>query len=111
MSDLATGAFRSVGPSDAIPDHFVVPHYLDDRKLRVSVARVDGRLDAFEDLCTCAEPSCPLSGGLLEGTTIVCQCHGSRFDLTTGAVVNGPATEALTVYEVQEADGEIRVRV
>jgi 3-phenylpropionate/trans-cinnamate dioxygenase ferredoxin subunit len=26
-------------------------------------------------------------------TTIMCQCHGSRFDIATGAVVNGPATE------------------
>jgi nitrite reductase/ring-hydroxylating ferredoxin subunit len=51
-----------------------------------------------------------LSGGLLTGTTIMCQCHGSRFDITTGAVVNGPATEALKVYEVQEADGSIRIR-
>jgi nitrite reductase/ring-hydroxylating ferredoxin subunit len=40
----------------------------------------------------------------------MCQCHGSRFDVTTGAVINGPATEPLHVYEVQEADGEIRVR-
>ena len=38
---------------------------------------------------------CPLSGGLLTGTTLMCQCHGSRFDLTTGAVLNGPATEPL----------------
>ena len=44
---------------------------------------------------------CPLSGGLLTGTTITCQCHGSRFDIPTGAVISGPATEALTVYEVR----------
>jgi nitrite reductase/ring-hydroxylating ferredoxin subunit len=40
----------------------------------------------------------------------MCQCHGSRFDVTTGAVINGPATEPLHVYEVQETDGEIQVR-
>jgi 3-phenylpropionate/trans-cinnamate dioxygenase ferredoxin subunit len=111
MSDLTTDAFRTLGPSDALPEEFVVPFYLDDRKLRVSVARVGGNLYAFDDLCTCAEPACPLSGGLLEGTTLMCQCHGSRFEVTTGAVVNGPATEALTTYETQEVDGEIRVRV
>jgi 3-phenylpropionate/trans-cinnamate dioxygenase ferredoxin component len=87
----------------------VLPHYLDDRKLRVSVARVDGRLYAFGDLCTCTDEPCPLSGGLLTGTTIMCQCHGSRFDITTGAVVSGPATEPLSVYEVHEVDGEIRI--
>lgn len=110
MTELAADAFRTVGPSEAIPDDFVVPYYLDDRKLRVSVARVEGRLYAFDDLCTCAGQACPLSGGLLEGTTIMCQCHGSRFELTSGAVVNGPATAALTMYEVQEADGDVRIR-
>lgn len=110
MTDLAADTFRTLGPGDAISDDFVVPYYLDDRKLRISVARIGGHLHAFDDLCTCAEQPCPLSGGLLEGTTIMCQCHGSRFDLTTGAVVRGPATEALVMYEVQEVDGEVRIR-
>ena len=43
------------------------------------------------------------------GTIIMCQCHGSRFDITTGAVINGPATEALNVYEVHEAEGSIHI--
>jgi 3-phenylpropionate/trans-cinnamate dioxygenase ferredoxin component len=110
VTDLAADTFRALGPSDAIADDFVAPYYLEDRKLRISVARVGGRLYAFDDLCVCAEPACPLSGGLLEGSILMCQCHGSRFELTTGAVVNGPATEALTTYEVEEADGEVRVR-
>ena len=41
----------------------------------------------------------------------MCQCHGSRFDITTGAVVDGPATEPLNVYEVREVDGSLRIRV
>jgi 3-phenylpropionate/trans-cinnamate dioxygenase ferredoxin component len=110
MSDLATDAFRIVGPVEAMPNDVVVPYYLSDRKLRISIARVDGRLYAFDDLCTCADQPCPLSGGLLTETTIMCQCHGSRFDIATGAVVNGPATHALHVYEVQEVDNDIRVR-
>jgi 3-phenylpropionate/trans-cinnamate dioxygenase ferredoxin component len=110
MTDLASTAVRTLGPSEAIPDNFVVPYYLDDLKLRVSVARVDGRLYAFDGLCTCADQACPLSGGLLSGTTLMCQCHGSRFDVTTGTVINGPATEPLHLYDVTEADGEIRIR-
>ena len=110
MSELATNAFRTVAPGDAVPDDLVVPYYLDDRKLRIAVARVEDRLYAFDDICTCADEGCPLSSGLLTGTTIMCQCHGSRFDITTGAVINGPATEALDVYDVQEVDGDIRVR-
>jgi 3-phenylpropionate/trans-cinnamate dioxygenase ferredoxin subunit len=110
MTELAVEAFRTLGPSDAIPNDFVVPYYLDDLKLRISVGRVDERLYAFDDLCTCAEQACPLSGGLLTRTTLMCQCHGSRFDIATGAVINGPATDALTMYEVQEVDGSIQIR-
>ena len=110
MSDLATAGFRTVAPSDAVPEDSVVPYYLADRKLRISVARVDDRLYAFDDLCTCADQACPLSGGLLTGTTVMCQCHGSRFDIATGAVITGPATEALGVYEVEELEGHIHIR-
>ena len=107
----ATELFRTVGQSHAIPNDFVVPYYLDDRKLRISVARINDRLYAFDDLCTCAKESCPLSGGMLTDATIICQCHGSRFDIATGAVLHGPAIEALNVYEVQEFEGSIRIRV
>ena len=112
MTDLATKQpFRTLGAADAITNDFVVPYYLDDLKRRISVARADDRLYAFDDLCTCADPPCPLSGGLLTETTVMCQCHGSRFDISTGAVLNGPATEPLNSYEVQEVDGQIQIRV
>jgi 3-phenylpropionate/trans-cinnamate dioxygenase ferredoxin subunit len=107
---LATAAFRPIGPSNAILNDYVVPYYLDDRKRRISIARVNDRLYAFDDLCTCSREACPLSGGLLTGTTIMCQCHGSRFDITTGAVIDGVATEALQIYEVQEVEGQIQIR-
>ena len=110
MTELGAAAFRQVGRGDAIRHDVVVPYYLADRKLRISIARVNDRLYAFDDLCTCAREACPLSGGLLTGTTIMCQCHGSRFDITTGAVVNGPAIEALRVYEVQEVEGRVEIR-
>jgi 3-phenylpropionate/trans-cinnamate dioxygenase ferredoxin subunit len=110
MTELTAEEFRTVARADTIPSGSAVPFYLDDVKLRISVARVDEDLYAFDDLCTCAELRCPLSGGLLTGTTVMCQCHGSRFDITTGKVIDGPATEALGTYEVQETGGEIQVR-
>jgi 3-phenylpropionate/trans-cinnamate dioxygenase ferredoxin component len=110
MTEAATEAFRAVGPAGAIANDFVVPYYLGDLKRRISVARVDDRLYAFDDLCKCEERACPLSGGLLTGTMLMCQCHGSRFDITTGAVINGPAIEALRVYEVKETGGTIQIR-
>jgi 3-phenylpropionate/trans-cinnamate dioxygenase ferredoxin component len=109
MTQVAPAAFRTIGPSDAFPADLVVPHYLDDRKVRISIARIGDHLYAFDDLCTCAEQACPLSGGLLTGTTLMCQCHGSRFDMASGAVLSGPATKRLKVYEVQEVEGDVRV--
>ena len=107
---LMVDMFRTVGRGDTIPEGHVIPYYLDDRKLRLSVARVGDRLYAFDDLCTCAQEACPLSGGLLTETTIMCQCHGSKFDISSGAVISGPATRALGVYQVQEVEGSIRIR-
>jgi nitrite reductase/ring-hydroxylating ferredoxin subunit len=110
MTELATVRFHTIDASDAISNGSVVPYYLGDHKLRVSIARVDDRLFAFDDLCTCSAEPCPLSGGLLAGTVIMCQCHGSRFDITTGAAIRGPATKALTTHEVREVDGVVQVR-
>jgi cholesterol oxidase len=37
--------------------------------------------------------------------------NGSRFDITTGVILSGPAAEPLNVYEVKEADGDIQPRI
>ena len=116
--DHAAAADRARGRRGRTParrdqgtSQFVVPYYLDDRKLRVSVARVADHLYAVDDLCPCADQACPLSGGLLTGTTIMCQCHGSRFNVVSGAVLNGPATDALNTYEARAVDGSVQIRV
>jgi nitrite reductase/ring-hydroxylating ferredoxin subunit len=40
---------------------------------------------------------------------LMCQCHGYRFDITTGAVINDPAARPLNVYDVQEVGRAVRV--
>ena len=56
---------------------------------RVNVANADGHLYAFDDTCT--HTGCSLARGTLDGTTVTCGCHGSQFDVTSGAVLRGPA--------------------
>jgi Rieske Fe-S protein len=55
-----------------------------------------GAVHAFS--ATCTHQGCPVSR-VADGT-IDCPCHGSRFDATTGAVVNGPATRGLAPVAV-----------
>jgi len=111
MSTADSADFRPLAKSADLPDGYVLPVYLEDLKRRVAVVRLEDGPHAFDDLCPCAKPACSLSSGLLEGGTLMCQCHGSRFDVISGAVERGPATEPLRVYEATEADGEVRAAV
>ena len=59
----------------------------------------------------CSHLSGPLhEGGLSEdGTCVVCPWHGSEFRLADGSVRRGPATAPVAAFEVQVADGRVRV--
>jgi nitrite reductase/ring-hydroxylating ferredoxin subunit len=106
---IATAAFRSVDTQERLPEAYVNAYYVHDLKLRIAVARVNDMFYAFDDLCS--HDACPLSSGLLTGTILMCQCDGSQFDVTTGAVLRGPATEPLATYEVRVKEGRIEIRV
>jgi nitrite reductase/ring-hydroxylating ferredoxin subunit len=65
----------------------------------VTVANVDGHLHAFDD--TCPHAGCSLVKGELDGTTVTCDCHDSQFDVTSGAVLRGPARRPVRSRVVQ----------
>jgi nitrite reductase/ring-hydroxylating ferredoxin subunit len=70
----------------------------------IVVSNIGGKFFAIGDRCT--HRRCSLSKGKMEGELVTCPCHGSRFNLKTGAVVKGPATEPEPVYPVTvEGDG------
>lgn len=59
----------------------------------------------------CSHRGCSLADGKLDGRIIECACHGSRFELSDGAVRQGPATAAQPAFETRERDGRIEVRL
>jgi nitrite reductase/ring-hydroxylating ferredoxin subunit len=60
---------------------------------------------AFEDACT--HMGCSLANGELDGTVVTCACHGSQFDVTSGAVLRGPAQRPVRAIRVTVENGEI----
>ena len=77
------------------------------RETRITLANVAGTIFAIDDTCT--HRGCSLGDGKLEGSTVQCACHGSRFDVTSGAVVRGPAENPVRSYPVTVANGEVQV--
>ena len=74
----------------------------EDEKVVVSRA-ADGSLKAYSTICT--HGGCPINK--LSGTTLVCPCHGSRFEATTGKVLKSPASVPLTELSVEVKNGKI----
>ena len=69
----------------------------------VAIVRTEGQVFAIRDVCSHAEV--PLSEGEVDGCTIECWLHGSRFDLRTGEPTGPPATEPVPVYPLK-IDGD-----
>ena len=67
----------------------------------------DGEFYAIYDECSHAE--IPLSEGEVDGRTLECWLHGSRFDMRTGEPTGLPATEPVPVYPVEIRDGDVYI--
>jgi len=75
----------------------------------VLLLRHDGHLHALHDRCS--HRGCELSAGQVEGESVTCPCHGSRFSLRDGSIERGPATARQPVFETRESQGRIEVRL
>lgn len=82
-------------------------HVFDIDGNKVSVALAGGQLYAFGDTCT--HRGCSLAKGKLEGTTVTCPCHGSQFDITSGSVVHGPATQPVRSLAVEVKGDDVLI--
>jgi 3-phenylpropionate/trans-cinnamate dioxygenase ferredoxin subunit len=74
----------------------------------VAIVRTEsGEVHAVDDTCSHANVS--LSEGELDGCTLECWLHGSRFDIRTGEPSGPPATIPIAVYAVKIEGDEVYV--
>jgi 3-phenylpropionate/trans-cinnamate dioxygenase ferredoxin subunit len=58
----------------------------------------------------CAHMACPLAGGVLDGYILKCPCHGWRFDIRTGELLEAKEIK-IKLYEWKIIDGNICVKL
>ena len=59
----------------------------------------------------CSHDAGQLEEGKFEQCTVECPLHQSVFDLRNGHVVHGPATQAVTAYQVRIREQKVEVKL
>jgi nitrite reductase/ring-hydroxylating ferredoxin subunit len=98
--------FVTVARVDAVPPGTVVKVRAAEEE--IALANVDGRFYATQNACIHLQG--PLGEGSLCGHLLTCPWHGWQYDVRTGENDFDLAI-TLRTYEVEVADGEVRVRV
>lgn len=93
LSDMPPGTVVGVGEGDD----------------RILVVNVGGKIYAVHGICT--HEYADLTAGFLMENRITCPLHLSQFDVTTGEVLNSPATSPLRKYNVKIQDEEVYIEV
>ena len=75
----------------------------------ICVANIGGKYYAIGNRCT--HMGCLLSDGTLRGENVTCPCHGSVFNVLTGAVVKGPAQKSEPAYGVRIEEDQVLIDV
>jgi nitrite reductase (NADH) small subunit len=94
-----------IGTVDDVP-------YLEGRNVtigdrRIAVFRTGDGFAAVD--AHCPHAGGPLADGIVADACVTCPLHNRRFDLATGAAVNGP--ESVAVHEVEVRDGSLWLRL
>jgi 3-phenylpropionate/trans-cinnamate dioxygenase ferredoxin component len=98
----------AVARADEIAPAQILGLEVDDT--RICLVRVEeGAFYATSDNCT--HQDCPLSEGELEDFAVECPCHGSRFDVRSGDVLNLPAILPVATYPVEIVNGDVVVNI
>lgn len=108
MSDQSdTWAFVQAAHVEDMEDTFPLGVVLTDGR-RVCLVRDGESIHAVEDRCPHRDFA--LSGGdVVAPCVLECPWHGARFDVRTGAVLQGPATDAIATFEVRVENGIVMI--
>jgi 3-phenylpropionate/trans-cinnamate dioxygenase ferredoxin component len=101
----AGAGFMAVARADDLKEGDMQAFKVLDTK--IAVANVAGTFHAFDDTCT--HMACSLAEGDLAETTVTCRCHGSKFDVASGAVLEGPAKDPVETYETRVEGGNLEI--
>lgn len=75
----------------------------------VALYWLDGQAFATANVCTHAFAR--LSDGFVDGGCIECPIHQAQFDIRTGAVVAGPASDPIKTYPCRVAGDGIEIDI
>jgi len=90
-------SFVEIAKTDEIPSGQMKGIRKEDKNILIT--NVKGKYYAINARCTHAGGD--LSKGKLEGSIVTCPRHGSKFDVTTGKAVGGPAKQDEPGYQVK----------
>ena len=103
---FVTAAFVRVCSLDELPTVGAAAADINGRIVAL-VRTEQGEVHAVDDTCTHANVS--LSEGELDGCTLECWLHGSRFDIRTGIPSGPPATVPIAVHTVKIEGNDVYV--
>ena len=109
-TEVENGGWIAVRPLTDLADR--KPVRIDANGSDVLLVRNGEELFAIGNRCP--HEGAPLHKGMVRfgGSlrTVQCPLHGSTFELTSGKVLRGPATEPVPAYETRVIDGVVEIR-
>ena len=99
-------SWTAVMPEVSLPEG--MPKRIEVDGVPLLLVRQQGRIFALGEVCS--HLGGPLSEGTLDGCTVICPWHSSRFALDDGRVLDGPATFPQPHFAVRVLSGQIEVR-
>jgi nitrite reductase/ring-hydroxylating ferredoxin subunit/uncharacterized membrane protein len=99
--------WTAAGSAEAVPDGGMTMVQVNG--MNVLLARDGGRICALSDVCT--HVGGPLHEGAREEGVVICPWHASRFRLSDGRCVGGPASQDLPQMLVREVNGVVEVKL